>query len=123
MTQELNGHSSRVGASPIPCRSLRSLTFSLRLVVRSLSTGKILSVFGEVRATLAVLAHDTDARLRSQGVDLQAEKRGNFVVISCVDGNRVVSWSLNVRVHSPTRYPNAHLDPARRPSTTPTPCA
>ncbi|KAL1720760.1 hypothetical protein EV715DRAFT_250046 [Schizophyllum commune] len=57
VTQELNGHSSRV-------------------VVRSLSTGKILSVFGE-------------------GVDLQAEKRGNFVVISCVDGNRVVSWSLN----------------------------
>ncbi|KAL1748472.1 hypothetical protein HDZ31DRAFT_29476 [Schizophyllum fasciatum] len=57
VTQELSGHSSRV-------------------VVRSISTGKIVSVFGE-------------------GVDLQAEKRGNFVVISCVDGTRVVSWSLN----------------------------
>ena len=28
--------------------------------------------------------------------DLQAEKRGNFVVIGCVEGSRVISWSLNV---------------------------
>ncbi|TRM60222.1 hypothetical protein BD626DRAFT_505842 [Schizophyllum amplum] len=64
VTQELSGHSSRV-------------------VVRSISTGKIVSVFGE-------------------GVDLQAEKRGNFVVISCVDGTRVVSWSLNALNNSDT---------------------
>ena len=31
-----------------------------------------------------------------QSSDLQAEKRGNFVVIGCVDGSRVISWSLNV---------------------------
>ena len=31
-----------------------------------------------------------------QSSDLQAEKRGNFVVIGCIDGSRVVSWSLNV---------------------------
>lgn len=31
-----------------------------------------------------------------QSSDLQAEKRGNFVVIGCVDGSHVVSWSLNV---------------------------
>lgn len=29
--------------------------------------------------------------------DLQAEKRGNFVVLGCVEGSRVISWSLNVR--------------------------
>ena len=32
-----------------------------------------------------------------QGAALQAERRGNFVVIGCVEGSRVVSWSLNVR--------------------------
>ena len=32
----------------------------------------------------------------SQGTALQAERRGNFVVIGCVEGSRVVSWSLNV---------------------------
>ena len=31
-----------------------------------------------------------------QSSDLQAEKRGNFVVIGCIDGSHVVSWSLNV---------------------------
>ena len=31
-----------------------------------------------------------------QSSDLQAERRGNFVVIGCIDGARVVSWSLNV---------------------------
>ena len=31
-----------------------------------------------------------------QSCDLQAEKRGNFVVIGCVENSRVVSWSLNV---------------------------
>lgn len=29
---------------------------------------------------------------------MQAEKRGNFVVVSCVEGGQVISWSLNVRV-------------------------
>ena len=37
-----------------------------------------------------------------QGAALQAERRGNFVVIGCVEGNRVVSWSLNVRTPVPT---------------------
>ena len=32
-----------------------------------------------------------------QGTELQAEKRGNFVVVGCVEGPKVVSWSLNVR--------------------------
>jgi hypothetical protein len=36
-----------------------------------------------------------------KGSDLQAEKRGNFVVIGCVEGSRVVSWSLNVSIYSP----------------------
>ncbi|KAI0033427.1 hypothetical protein K488DRAFT_47715, partial [Vararia minispora EC-137] len=31
----------------------------------------------------------------SEGSELQAEKRGNFVVVGCVEGTRVISWSLN----------------------------
>jgi len=64
VTQEMTGHSSRV-------------------VVRNLSTGKIMTTFGE-------------------SSDLQAEKRGNFVVIGCIDGSRVVSWSLNALNNSET---------------------
>ncbi|KAF7436742.1 hypothetical protein PC9H_003575 [Pleurotus ostreatus] len=48
---------------------------SSRVVVRG-STGKVIAIF-------------------SEGSDLQAEKRGNFVVVGCVEGSRVVSWSLN----------------------------
>lgn len=33
----------------------------------------------------------------SQASDVLAEKRGNFVVVGCVEGSKVVSWSLNVR--------------------------
>jgi len=64
VTQEMTGHSSRV-------------------VVRNLSTGKVMTAFGE-------------------SSDLQAEKRGNFVVIGCVDGSRVISWSLNALNNSET---------------------
>jgi len=64
VTQEVSGHSSRI-------------------VVRNLSTGKIMTTFGETS-------------------DLQAEKRGNFVVIGCVDGTKVVSWSLNALNNSET---------------------
>lgn len=49
---------------------------SSQVVVRSTSTNKILTLFNETS-------------------DLQAEKRGNFVVIGCVEGSKVVSWSLN----------------------------
>jgi len=52
-------------------------------VVRAVSTGKVMAVF-------------------SEGSDLQAEKRGNFVVIGCVEGSRVVSWSLNALNNSET---------------------
>ncbi|KAI6008246.1 hypothetical protein F5J12DRAFT_69531 [Pisolithus orientalis] len=54
-----------------------------RVVVRSMSSGKVLVVFGEVS-------------------DLQAEKRGNFVVIGCIEGGSVVSWSLNALNNSET---------------------
>jgi len=64
VTQEVTGHSSRV-------------------VVRTLSTGKVMATF-------------------SESSDLQAEKRGNFVVIGCVEGARVVSWSLNALNNSET---------------------
>jgi len=64
VTQEVSGHSSRV-------------------VVRTVSTGKVMAMFNE-------------------SCDLQAEKRGNFVVIGCVEGSRVVSWSLNALNNSET---------------------
>lgn len=54
-----------------------------RVVVRSAATGKIMVTFSETS-------------------DLQAEKRGNFVVISCVEGPTVVSWSLNTMNNSET---------------------
>jgi hypothetical protein len=47
-----------------------------QVVVRSSSADKILTVF-------------------SESSELQAEKRGNFVVVGCLDGAKVVSWSLN----------------------------
>jgi len=56
---------------------------SSRVVVRNLSNGKVMTTF-------------------SESSDLQAEKRGNFVVIGCVDGARVVSWSLNALNNSET---------------------
>ncbi|KAF9535395.1 hypothetical protein CPB83DRAFT_841673 [Crepidotus variabilis] len=56
---------------------------SSRVVVRQLGSGKPLTSFGEAS-------------------DVQAEKRGNFVVIGCVDGNKVVSWSLNALNNSET---------------------
>ncbi|KAI0082276.1 hypothetical protein K474DRAFT_1565941, partial [Panus rudis PR-1116 ss-1] len=56
---------------------------SSRIVVRSVQSHKILTAFGE-------------------GTALQAEKRGNFVVVGCVEGNRVVSWSLNALNNSET---------------------
>ncbi|TFK30336.1 hypothetical protein FA15DRAFT_662279 [Coprinopsis marcescibilis] len=56
---------------------------SSRVVVRAQSSGKIITQFDEAS-------------------DLQAEKRGNFVVIGLVDGSRVVSWSLNAQNTSET---------------------
>ncbi|KAJ3734768.1 hypothetical protein DFJ43DRAFT_101571 [Lentinula guzmanii] len=64
VSQEVTGHSSRV-------------------VVRALTTNRLLTQFGE-------------------GTDLQAEKRGNFVVIGCVEDSGVVSWSLNALNNSET---------------------
>jgi len=49
---------------------------SSQVVVRSTSTNKIMTTFSEES-------------------DIQAEKRGNFVVVGCVEGPKVVSWSLN----------------------------
>jgi len=56
--------------------SLDTTGHTSQVVVRTTSTNKILTVFGE-------------------SSELQAEKRGNFVVIGCIEGSKVVSWSLN----------------------------
>jgi len=56
--------------------SLDTTGHSSQVVVRLTSTDKILTVF-------------------SESSELQAEKRGNFVVIGCIEGSKVVSWSFN----------------------------
>jgi hypothetical protein len=53
------------------------------VVVRHLGNGKPIATFSEAS-------------------DLQAEKRGNFIVIGCIDGSKVVSWSLNALNNSET---------------------
>src|SRR5271155_3696014 len=53
------------------------------MTLRNLRTMKVMTIFGE-------------------SSDLQAEKRGNFVVIGCVDGPHVISWSLNALNNSET---------------------
>ncbi|PPQ70500.1 hypothetical protein CVT26_014006 [Gymnopilus dilepis] len=65
---------------------------SSRVVVRNLNNGKIMTTF-------------------SESTDLQAEKRGNFVVIGCIDDNgRVISWSLNALNNSETLRLLASID-------------
>jgi len=51
-----------------------------RVVVRT-GPDKVLTTFGEVSDT--------------HHCDLQAERRGNFVVVACVESEGVLSWSLN----------------------------
>jgi len=63
--------------------SLDTTGHTSQVVVRSTPTDKILTVF-------------------SESSELQAEKRGNFVVIGCIEGPRVVSWSLNALNSSET---------------------
>ncbi|KAF8905509.1 hypothetical protein CPB84DRAFT_1771621 [Gymnopilus junonius] len=70
---------------------------SSRVVVRNLTNGKIMTTF-------------------SESTDLQAEKRGNFVVIGCVEEGRVISWSLNVCRMSRRAF--IHLNPALNNSET-----
>jgi len=64
VSQEVNGHSSRV-------------------VVRTFTSRKEIAVFDEE-------------------TDLQVEKRGNFVIVGCVQGSHVVSWSFNALNNSET---------------------
>ncbi|KAG5342157.1 hypothetical protein C0989_005338 [Termitomyces sp. Mn162] len=82
VSQEVSGHSSRVGAAGILYYFQNKLNLQSQ-VVRTVSTGKIMAVFSETS-------------------ELQAEKRGNFVVVGCVEGSRVISWSLNALNNSET---------------------
>ncbi|PCH33719.1 hypothetical protein WOLCODRAFT_135279 [Wolfiporia cocos MD-104 SS10] len=61
------------------------------VVVRSATSHKILVSFGEDAA-------------------VQAEKRGNFVVVGCVESHRVVSWSFNAQNNSETLRLLATID-------------
>lgn len=64
-----------------------------------MASEKIMATFSEVSRYSTYGRYPCDSRydLYLQESNLQAEKRGNFVVISCVEGSNVVSWSLNVR--------------------------
>lgn len=88
-----------------------------------MTSHKILTVFGEVCHYLLSLVSLTllTALPQLQSTALQAEKRGNFVVVGCVEGTRVISWSLNVS-SIPSRFLtlpmtirltlNAHVPPS-----------
>ena len=97
VTQEMTGHSSRVGEFPYLCAEAVTLANVKPhvSVVRNLSTGKVMATFGEV-SRFGFLFSTCCLILYDKSSDLQAEKRGNFVVIGCVEGSRVISWSLNV---------------------------
>lgn len=64
-----------------------------------MASEKIMATFSEVSRVLTYQRYSCGSLydLYLQESNLQVEKRGNFVVISCVEGNNVVSWSLNVR--------------------------
>lgn len=76
---------------------LSSITY---IVVRAVSSQKIIAIFSEVHMCSSIMATDLINSFVKIS-DLQAEKRGNFVVIGCVEGSRVISWSLNVRLSTP----------------------
>lgn len=104
-SQEVSGHSSRVGEfarlGPASYRARRSRALTLAVETRTQSSARSLqgkSWQSSMRCACAISVPSlSDRRPHHQSSDLQAEKRGNFVVISMVDGSRVVSWSLNVR--------------------------
>jgi len=56
---------------------------SSRIIIRQISSGRILVVFSEL-------------------TDVQIEKRGNFVILAAVEPDGVVSWSLNALNNSET---------------------
>jgi hypothetical protein len=92
VTHEVSAQSSRVGQWCSISIGL-SLSEACGTVVRSTTNDKIMTTFHEV--DLFVLSVSCFAEFE-QSCDLQAEKRGNFVVIGCIENARVVSWSLNV---------------------------
>jgi len=56
---------------------------SSRIVIRQISSGRVLAVFSELS-------------------DVQIEKRGNFIILATVEPEGVVSWSLNALNNSET---------------------
>ncbi|KAI0304814.1 hypothetical protein BC826DRAFT_965152 [Russula brevipes] len=80
--------------------SLDTTGHTSQVVVRSTPTDKILTVFSEV--SLGPSLEPSWVAHERQSSELQAEKRGNFVVIGCIEGPRVVSWSLNALNSSET---------------------
>jgi hypothetical protein len=57
-----------------------------------------MAVFNEVSFGLALHGRPAGLLMKQQSSELQAEKRGNFVVVGCIEGSKVVSWSLNVSI-------------------------
>lgn len=119
VSQEITGHSSRISKwqhkSCVHCVDDKAYS-SPRFAVVKTANGKVLVVFNEVSTIVLLVKCGAEHLPTIQTSDLQAEKRGNFVVVGCVDGSRVVSWSLNVSVdfvcHTPmsiltTLYPQA----------------
>ena len=96
VSQEIVGQSSRVGACPMSYISCEKLSSFPPAVVRAVSSQKIIAIFSEVSTCTLAPNAGLILRVCHKISDLRAEKRGNFVVIGCVEGSRVISWSLNV---------------------------
>ena len=103
VVQEFQGSQSRVGASI--AHSARPNTFTRRAHrVCSQSSdqsarAKLLLPFQRC-ATLTGLSEPShlppSRNPRMQTSEVQADKRGNFIVVACVESSGVTSWSLNV---------------------------
>lgn len=70
-----------------------------RAVIRAVSSGKVLTTFSEVRCPApGESGVRTLTRVRGQMSEVQADKRGTFIVVASVESTGVTSWSLNVSV-------------------------
>lgn len=95
VSQEIVGQSSRVGACPMSyflqeAKLVPAGSGSCCIVTenhRHIQRGEHMHTCTNAGLILRVCRKISD---------LRAEKRGNFVVIGCVEGSRVISWSLNV---------------------------
>lgn len=93
VNEEVFGQGTRIGAQR-SCLPLSVLTDHSTTSCESLNDSQ---GHHRIQPGMSSVLSSCDRTLHpSQGTPIQAEKRGNFVVVSCTEGTRVVAWSLNV---------------------------